>query len=72
MAVVEITLPKNNLIPNFADFMGIFGEISPEIDRCCTDLTSVFNVFNRDTCKSFAILTTKHSRNEPVAELLRS
>ena len=41
------------------------GQISKEIDRFCADLRFFF--YQR---KSFAILTTRRSRTEPVAKLL--
>ena len=46
------------------------GQISLDIDQFCTDLMSMFNVFKQR--QSFAILTTKHSRTEPMAKLLTS
>ena len=50
-------------------FCGYFlGKILSDIDRFCTDQTSVFNVFLTEVIIN-ALSTTKRSRNEPMQSL---
>ena len=46
------------------------GQIPQEIDRFCADQTSVFNVFLTEDI--IILLSTIHSRNEPMAKPLTS